>query len=161
MCPVCECCRYLALQEEEHQHADEVPVGAAPAAPFSQRLFGLRVVAAEQPERKKRTAGRRGWERGGGGGGGYQRKTPQGLKQAEAKRRKVRGLTSCAGTPRLPRPPACVPSTPGDRRSRSPRWTGRPRCPCRTSPPSSDQSALRFGSGRGLRTDCEIVLTAG
>lgn len=44
--------RYLALQEEEHQHADEVSVGAAPPASLGQRLFGLRVVTAEQPERK-------------------------------------------------------------------------------------------------------------
>ena len=40
---------YLALQEEEHQHADEVPVGAAPAPPLGQRLLGQGVVTAEQP----------------------------------------------------------------------------------------------------------------
>lgn len=50
---VCEYQRYLALQEEEHQHADEVSVGAAPPSALRQRLFCLRIVTTKQPERQK------------------------------------------------------------------------------------------------------------
>ena len=45
----CEC--YLALQKEEHQHADEVPVGAAPPSALRQSFFRLWVVTTEQPDR--------------------------------------------------------------------------------------------------------------
>lgn len=58
VCLLVECGRYLALQEEEHQHADEVSIGAAPPAALGQRLFGLWVVAAEQPARKKGPEGK-------------------------------------------------------------------------------------------------------
>lgn len=52
------CVCYLTLQEEEHQHADEIPIGAAPPSALSQRFFRLRIVTTEQPDRQ------RGGERG-------------------------------------------------------------------------------------------------
>lgn len=55
---VSEC--YLALQKEEHEHADEISVGTAPPSALSQRLFCLWVMTTEQPDRER---GR--WKRGG------------------------------------------------------------------------------------------------
>lgn len=40
---------YLALQEEENQHPDEIPIGTAPPSPLSQSFFSLWVMATEQP----------------------------------------------------------------------------------------------------------------
>lgn len=40
---------YLTLQEEEHQHADEISIGAAPASALSQSFFCLWIMSTEQP----------------------------------------------------------------------------------------------------------------
>lgn len=47
------CFVYLTLQKEEHQHADEIPVGTAPPTPFGQSFFCLRIVATEQSVGRK------------------------------------------------------------------------------------------------------------
>lgn len=51
---VCKCERYLTLQEEEHQHADEISVGAAPPSALSQRFFCLWIMTTEQPDRQRK-----------------------------------------------------------------------------------------------------------
>lgn len=40
---------HLTLQEEKHQHSDQVPIEAVSASSLCQSLLSLRVVPAEQP----------------------------------------------------------------------------------------------------------------
>lgn len=51
---VCKCDHYLTLQEEEHQHAEEISVGAAPPSALSQRFFCLWIMTTEQPDRQRK-----------------------------------------------------------------------------------------------------------
>ena len=82
---------HLALQEEEHQHADEVSIWTAPPSSLSQGLLCLGVMSAEQSGGREGGGGKRGegggrekeGKRGEGGGREYKGKFYTGLLNKE------------------------------------------------------------------------------